>query len=180
MKKVATVGLCFFMLFVIIGCSNKNASVEKNKATTSTSVNKKGTVIQGINWGDIDKNTESELTVALSFLTHDTGIGGPMSPNHLIDQLSANGGQGWTKEEANRIVQMIVPKVDWNKIAVYAARNERKTYGVVGQAIIPKLTAKQSYDPDTGNNYSNYGFSESQAEYALKHIDDKKYPDINN
>lgn len=180
MKKIATLGVCLLILVITAGCSNSNNTEEGNETVSSTSTKKTGTVIQGINWGDIDKNTESELTVALGFLTKDTGISGPMSPTHLIDQLSGNGGQGWSKEEANRIVKMITPKVDWNKIAVYAARNERKTYGVVGEAIIPKLTAKKSFDSTTGNNYSNYGFSESQAEYALKHIDDKQYPEITN
>lgn len=184
MKRITYLVAIIISLLGLSACANKSESSQNNKAKTSVKSNKsqqEGIVINGINWGNIDKNTQSELTVALRFVTTDSGVSGPMSPPHLIEQLSGNGGQGWTNEEAKRIVDMISPKINWNQIAVYAARNERRVNGVIGDQIITRLTAPSGFDSKTGNNYSNYGFTEIQAKYGVEHIDDtKKYPDISN
>lgn len=183
MKRLLALSIAIIALFGLTGCGSKSSSnANKESSSTKSEVSKSnsesGTVIDGINWGKVDNNTKAELNVALKFITNDDGINGPMSGTHLIEQLSGDGGQGWTKAEATRVVNIITPKVDWDKIAVYAARNERESYGVTGNAIIPQLTSKVSFDPQTGNNYSNYGFTEDQAKYAVEHIDDSKYPKV--
>ena len=80
-----------------------------------------------------------------------------MSKKNLYKQLTSKYGEGFSKKAATYAVNHV--KANWNKNALYKAKEYRKTLKMSKNNIYKQLIS--SYGE---------GFTKSQAKYAIKHL----------
>lgn len=98
----------------------------------------------------------------------DTMNNQPLSEQGLYDTLMS-GSYGFTEDTAKETIEKLAKHIDWNEVALLRAQEYRSYPGLSGewsdalaQAMKEQLTSSKADK-----------FTESQAQYAIEHIDDK-------
>ncbi|MDR2976750.1 MAG: Ltp family lipoprotein [Streptococcaceae bacterium] len=160
MKKVFLTVVFSLSLLLLGACSTNSASggnSEKDKSSTHKAHLARSMSPEKLATKGLSGKALTQVKTGIRYLK--TAY---MGKQELHDQLISKNGAGMTSEEASAVITKLDPLVNWNNLAIYQARAYRKTVYLTGQDLVDQLTS------DLGAK-----LTPNEAQYALKHIDDK-------